>query len=142
MHLQLNVWVAVSHAVSKAVGHDALRPRSTSHACAGGLPLGGSQAQIAEFEYLEDAADASALRRIKFAPGLDFNALVAAIMEGVPAEPAEEGQSGAAPGTGREDAALPQQPPAPQPQPRHVSIAATTDPGSPHLFFLQWMPFT
>ncbi len=97
----------------------------TPRACAGGLPLGAGHAQIAEFEYLEDAADASALRRIKFAPGLDFNALVAAVMEGAPAEPAE-GQSGAAPGTGREDAAPLQQPPAQQ---RHVSMAATADNG-------------
>ena len=101
-------------------------PKATQAApleiCAGGLPLGGKHARVADFEYLEDPEDASALRRIRFAPGLDFNALVTAIMDGAAALLPEEPPSGAAPGTGREDAPRQGEPLGQPLQRRHVSI--------------------
>ncbi|CAL8465602.1 g5138 [Coccomyxa elongata] len=78
----------------------------------GGLPLAARHARIADFHYVEFPDDSSAIREIRFTPGLNFDALVRGILEGVPgtAEVAEGGTgaaaggtSGATFGTGREE---------------------------------------
>ena len=49
---------------------------------AGGLRFAAAPACIAEFKYVEQPEEAAAIRRIAFAPGLGFNALVTSILEG------------------------------------------------------------
>ena len=79
---------------------------------AGGLPLAACHAPIAEFHYVHFLDDNSAIRKIRFGPGLDFDALVRGILEGVPSttavaeggpSAAAEGTSGATFGAGREE---------------------------------------
>ncbi|BDA51454.1 probable phthiocerol synthesis polyketide synthase type I PpsA at C-terminar half [Coccomyxa sp. Obi] len=80
----------------------------------GGLPLAARHPRIAEFHYVEFPDDSSAIREIRFGPGLNFDALVRGILEGVPGAAAvaegvpgaaARGTSGATFGAGREDAA-------------------------------------
>lgn len=49
---------------------------------AGGLRLAGAPARVANFEYVAQPEEAAAVRRIAFAPGLDFNAVVSGVLEG------------------------------------------------------------
>ena len=48
----------------------------------GGMRLAGAPARIASFEYVEQPEEAAAIRRISYAPGLDFNSLVTGVLEG------------------------------------------------------------
>ena len=66
----------------------------------GGMRLAGTPARIASFEYVVQPEEAAAIRRISYAPGLDFNALVTGVLEGEGSteegEEAEEGEPGEA----------------------------------------------
>ena len=66
---------------------------------AGQLPAWHSSTRLAQFKYVEDAAEGSAMRMIEFAPHLSFDKLVQSILK----LDSGLGASGAWTGTGRED---------------------------------------
>lgn len=74
-------------------------PKGVVGVHAGQLPAWHSSTRLAQFKYVEDAAEGSAMRMIEFAPHLSFDKLVQSILK----LDSGLGASGAWTGTGREE---------------------------------------